>query len=156
MAAARKKVGRPTLYVASKFPTRAFKLALLGLTNDQIAVAFGVGITTIKRWCDEHEPFRAAIARGREEADGEIAHSLYHRAKGYSHKAVKILQNNGTPVIVPYTEHYPPDTAAASLWLRNRRGDKWRAQPAEGGPDEAPPASVPVKVQDASTPEPGA
>ena len=152
--AARKKAGRPTLYAPTKFPTRAFKLALLGLTNPQMAVAFGVGLTTLNRWSAEHPPFRDAIARGREEADGEIAHSLYHRAKGYSHKAVKILQNNGVALVVPYTEHYPPDTAAASLWLRNRRGDKWRAQPAEGGPDEAPPASVAVTVRDASTPEP--
>jgi hypothetical protein len=29
------------------------------------------------------------------------------------------------PVNAPYTEHYPPDTQAASLWLRNR-------QPARG------------------------
>ena len=26
----------------------------------------------------------------------------------------------------PYVEHYPPDTAAASLWLRNRQPKLWR------------------------------
>ena len=30
------------------------------------------------------------------------------------------------PVYAPYTEHYPPDTQAASLWLRNRQPAKWR------------------------------
>jgi hypothetical protein len=30
------------------------------------------------------------------------------------------------PVYAPYTEHYPPDTHAASLWLRNRQPTKWR------------------------------
>ena len=29
-------------------------------------------------------------------------------------------------IIVPYIEHYPPDTTAASLWLRNRQPNKWR------------------------------
>ena len=29
-------------------------------------------------------------------------------------------------VEVPYTEHYPPDTAAAFIWLKNRQSGKWR------------------------------
>ena len=28
--------------------------------------------------------------------------------------------------IVPYTEHFPPDTAAAFIWLKNRQPDRWR------------------------------
>ena len=71
--------------------------------------------------------FSDAIARGRDKADAEIAHSLYQRALGYSHEAVKIfIDRHGDPVIVPYIEHYPPDTNAASLWLRNRHGARWR------------------------------
>ena len=30
------------------------------------------------------------------------------------------------PVYAPYTEHYPPDTAAAFIWLKNRRKQDWR------------------------------
>lgn len=150
----KQKPGRPTLYDPKKFPDRAFKLALLGLTNEQLATAFGVAVSTISLWMVEHKPFSDAITRGRDEADGEIAHSLYHRAKGYSHKAVKMFQAGGQILREEYTEHYPPDTMAASLWLRNRRGDKWRNQPAEGE-DNPPPAKVPVQVVDASTPDPG-
>jgi hypothetical protein len=42
--------------------------------------------------------------------------------------AVKIFMPAGAaaPVYAPYTEHYPPDTTAASLWLRNRQPSKWR------------------------------
>jgi hypothetical protein len=29
-------------------------------------------------------------------------------------------------VYAPYVANYPPDTAAASLWLRNRQPEKWR------------------------------
>ena len=28
-----------------------------------------------------------------------------------------------------YTEHYPPDTAAASLWLSNRQRGRWKLKP---------------------------
>jgi hypothetical protein len=34
--------------------------------------------------------------------------------------------NSKEPVYAEYTEHYPPDTGAASLWLRNRQPEKWR------------------------------
>ncbi len=29
-------------------------------------------------------------------------------------------------IVVPYTEHYPPDTAAAFIWLKNRQKQTWR------------------------------
>ncbi len=68
------------------------------------------------------------------DADGDIALSLYQRAKGYSHPAVKIFAPTGdsvTPLVVPYTEHYPPDTAAAKHWLHNRQRGKWREAQSE-------------------------
>jgi hypothetical protein len=51
--------------------------------------------------------------------------SLYARATGYEHKAVKIFlrEKDTAPVIVPYTERYAPDTQAMKLWLLNRRRD---------------------------------
>jgi hypothetical protein len=71
--------------------------------------------------------FREAIARGGVHADAKMADHLYFRSLGYKHKAVKIFHYPDCgPVKVPYVEHYPPDTNAASLWLRNRQPDKWR------------------------------
>jgi hypothetical protein len=52
--------------------------------------------------------------------------SLYHRACGYSHKAVKIFQHGGQTIEHEYIERYPPDTAAAIIWLKNRRPQEWR------------------------------
>jgi len=34
--------------------------------------------------------------------------------------------DDGGVVQVPYEIEYPPDTQAASLWLRNRRKQDWR------------------------------
>jgi hypothetical protein len=32
----------------------------------------------------------------------------------------------GEIVITPTVKHYPPDTSAATLWLKNRQGAVWR------------------------------
>lgn len=118
-------VGRPSPYRA-EFAEQAYRFCLLGADDERLATFFGVSRQTVSAWKDRHPEFLDAITRGKAVADAEIAHALYHRAKGYSHDAVKIFQYEGQPVIVPYVEHYPPDTAAASLWLRNRQPAKWR------------------------------
>lgn len=129
------KEGRPTKYKA-EYVDLAYKFCLMGATNEKLAEFFDVATATISNWMNEHEEFLDAIKRGRVQADGEIAHALYHRAKGYSHPAVKIFADPKTGVekIVDYTEHYPPDTAAAFIWLKNRAGwkDKQEITGADG------------------------
>lgn len=93
-----------------------------------MADELGISANTFYRWRNEHPEFREATRLGKEAADERVTRSLYHRALGYSHQAVKIFMPAGStePVYAPYTEHFPPDTQAASLWLRNRQPDKWR------------------------------
>lgn len=124
-------VGRPSTYAPSHVK-HAFHLALLGATNVAIARAFSVAESTLTLWISRHPEFSAALKAGREEADGNVSKSLYRRALGYSHKAVKIITvaqggNMGSVVEeVPYIERYPPDTTAGIFWLKNRRPDLWR------------------------------
>src|SRR5690349_11346686 len=77
---------------------------------------------------EQHPEFRDSITRGKIDADAKVAQRMYKRALGYSHPAVKIFMPQGAkePVYAPYTEPYPPDTQAASLWLRNRQPARWR------------------------------
>lgn len=118
---------RPTLY-KPEYVDQAYKLALLGCTDAQMADVFDVATSTLYEWKKEYPEFSESIKRGKEIADGEVAASLFQRALGYSHKAVKIVADakTGAEHIVEYVERYPPDTQAASLWLRNRQPDKWR------------------------------
>ena len=116
-------VGRPTKY-KKEYDELVFKYCLLGVTDEQLADLLDVDVATINRWKNEHPEFCASIRKGKEDADAEIAKALYHRAKGYSHSEDKIFNNNGEALVVPTTKHYPPDTAAAFIWLKNRAG--WR------------------------------
>jgi len=119
--------GRKTDYLP-QYATVAFRMALLGATDAEMAAAFDVGENTLNAWKKQHVEFFEALTRGKIEADANVAERLYMRGMGYSHDAVKIFMPAGAdePVYAPYTEHYPPDTAAASLWLRNRQPAKWR------------------------------
>ena len=119
--------GRPSDY-DPKYIKQAHQLALLGLTDAEMAAVFGVTEQTLNNWKEAHPEFFASIEEGKAPADAKVAASLYHRSLGYSHEAVKIFMPQGAsePVYAPYVEHYPPDTQAASLWLRNRQSRKWR------------------------------
>ncbi len=125
--AAAKSVGRPSTYDAA-FCEIARKHCLLGATDAQLADLFDVSVQTLNTWKILHPEFLASIKKGKELADGNVADSLYNRALGYSHDAVKIFMPAGCtePVYAPYIERYPPDTNAASLWLRNRQPGLWR------------------------------
>jgi hypothetical protein len=119
--------GRPTDY-RLEFCQKAAELCIGGATDFEVATHLGVCVRTIYRWKAEHSEFSQALKVGKELADDRVEAALYHRAVGYSHAAVKIMQNNGIPVIVPYTEHVPPDVGAATMWLTNRRSDDWRSK----------------------------
>jgi hypothetical protein len=115
--------GRPTKY-KEQYAEQARKLCLLGYTDKQLADFFEVHESTIHQWKLDYPKFSESINAGKDIADAEIAVSLYERAKGYSHKEDKIFNHNGVPLVVPTIKHYPPDTAAAFIWLKNRSG--WR------------------------------
>lgn len=119
--------GRPTDY-SSKYCEQARKLCLLGATDAELADFFGCCEATIANWKLAHPEFLESIKEGKDQADAEVASKLFHRATGYSHGAVKIVADakTGAQHVVPYTEHYPPDTAAAIFWLKNRQRGKWR------------------------------
>lgn len=120
-------MARPTKYRA-EFAEQARKLCLLGATDAELGDFFGVDERTINRWKDDRPEFCQSLKEGKFQADAEVAERLYRRALGYSHDAVKIVADAKLKEehIVPYTEHYPPDTTAAIFWLKNRQREKWR------------------------------
>jgi hypothetical protein len=120
-----KKRGRKPKW-EDRFPRLAYRLALLNATDVQVAATFGVTVTALNNWKKAHPELLAALRKGRDEADANVARALYRRAVGYRHRAKKIFCQEGLVTEVPYTEQYPPDTGAAVFWLKNRAQDKWR------------------------------
>ena len=106
-------------------PERAFELALLGLTDAQLAIAFGVTTTTIDQWKRIHPHFLERLTAGKEQADAHVVRSLYQRACGYAHPDVHVTAYRGEVTVTPYTHYYPPDTYACLRWLAVRQRTRW-------------------------------
>lgn len=119
------KGGAPTLY-KSEYSEQVEKLCLLGAVDTDLADFFNVCVATINNWKKDYPEFLESIKRGKYVADANVASKLYNRALGYEHAEDKIFNDQGVPLIVPTTKHYPPDTTAAIFWLKNRQPDKWR------------------------------
>ena len=118
--------GRPSSYDPS-MNEQAFKLALLGLTDVEMARFFGVDPATFDRWKAEFPAFCGSVNAGKVEADAEVALSLYKRATGEHTVTERILTRaDGTQEEVRTKTYVPGDPSAAKLWLVNRQRDKWR------------------------------
>jgi len=118
-------MARPTKY-KEEFPKQAYKLCLIGATDAQLANFFEVTESTLNNWKHEYPEFLESLKDGKSVADGEVAKSLFHRAKGYSHKAVHISNYQGEIAQTEIIKEYPPDTTACIFWLKNRQSEMWR------------------------------
>lgn len=118
-------MARPTKYKAEYVKT-ARALAKLGATNQEMAEAFGVSLSTFNLWKVQHKAFSDAIKVGKDIADERVVDALYNRAMGYSHPCTDIRVIDGKIVETPMIKYYPPDTAAMIFWLKNRRPQDWR------------------------------
>lgn len=120
-------LGRPGVYCAN-YPELARRLALVGVTDKELASVFGITVEALYGWDKAHPDFLQARTRGGIMADSVVAVRLYHRAIGYDHPAVKIFMPAGadSPVYAPYVEHHPPDVQAIIWWLKNRQRRHWK------------------------------
>src|ERR1700691_421398 len=110
-----KKRGPGPLGYQEGFADQARKACEAGFTDKELADLFGVGENTIARWKLSHPEFADALTVGKAPADDRVERSLYHKAIGYRHTAVKIFPPRGEdkePLLVQYVENVPPDTVA--------------------------------------------
>lgn len=117
------KGGRPTGY-KKEYNEQVRKLCLLGATDESLANFFNIAISTLNLWKDKHPTFMESIREGKLVADANVADALYNRAIGFSHPDSHISNSQGKITVTPITKHYPADTGAAFIWLKNR--SKWK------------------------------
>ncbi|MGH6614280.1 helix-turn-helix domain-containing protein [Sphingomonas sp.] len=117
---------RPSTF-KTDYIRQAQELYAQGLTDRELAEAFGVSRSTIFRWRAAYPEFAEATKLGKDVADDRVEHALYERAIGYEEEAVRIYRPAGTedPVIVRYKREVRPDAGAALQWLRARRPGRW-------------------------------
>ena len=118
--------GRPSKYDRERHPVLARQLTGEGKTLADLAQLFEVNRDTIVEWKKNHVEFSVAVLAGREDATDKVERALYERATGYVAPVEKILVVDGAIERVATTEHYPPETNAAKLWLLNMRGQGWK------------------------------
>lgn len=124
---AKRKAGQPTRY-REEYCKQVYKLCLLNATDKQIADYFDVTEATINNWKVGHPKFFESIKDGKIRADTEVAKSLHSRAVGCSVPEDRVFHNPSAKrkkdriIIVKGRKHFPPDTAAAFIWLKNRQG----------------------------------
>lgn len=122
-----RKTGRPSLYDADEHPRIARRVMGEGKTLSDLAEVLGVNRSTVDQWRTDHVEFSGMVELGRIDATDRVERALFERATGYSHASEKIVVLAGLDIErVPIVEHYPPDTAAALAWLKNRRSGEWR------------------------------
>lgn len=119
------KGGRTSKF-KKEFVEQAYKLALLGATDDELADFFRVRVSTIHNWKKRHNEFLDALKRGKEVADANVSDRLFQRAMGFEHDSEEIKVVNGVVERVPVRKIYPPDPTSAIFWLKNRQPEKWR------------------------------
>jgi hypothetical protein len=114
--------GRPDSY-RPEFAKVAYKLTLLGLTQQELAEFFDLSPRAFERMIARHPDLRRAIKRAGLPADAEVAASLRKRALGYSHPETKAFLDpkSGKIKTVTITKYYPPSEVAAMMWLSNRQ-----------------------------------
>ena len=142
-------MARPTDY-RQEYAQQARKLCLLGFTDKQLAVFFGVNESTINRWKDKYPEFCKSIKSGKVVADAQVAESLFKRATGMEVEEVEVRGDGDNETKRVTKKRIPPDTTAQIFWLKNRQPELWRDKPTVENPaQEAVPVQIVVQTVDA-------
>lgn len=122
--------GRPSKY-SKQLAKLAYQLCRLhGYTDEKLATVLDVGISTLKRWKDEHPEFRAQVQQGKDEFDCEqVESALLKRAKGFVRKRVskrtftvgRAQRTETTETI----EEVAGSVDAEKFWLSRRNPQRW-------------------------------
>lgn len=107
-----------------------------GMPVNEIARKIGVKLRTLLRWERCSQELHGALAESREHADASVEAALLKKALGFRTTEEKyVIKADGKEEITTVIKDVPPDVSAASVWLKNRRPDRWRDKPGEGTAD---------------------
>lgn len=157
-----KKRGRPASPAGDEFRyiynKHAFRLALLGYADEEIARELGIGFAQFKKW-KKHQPgFADWIEKGRARASSRVAKALMKNALGFwtedsETKTTTTTGADGTPhstsVTVTKRKYFAPNVTAQIFWLKNRARKHWYDTVALPGVPPVDPGEAGKAVRDA-------
>ena len=117
--------GQPTK-LNDKVKEQVKSLALLGLSDKQIADGIGVTEQTINNWKIQDPEFFESLKDWKVQADQDVEKSLYQRARGYTCKETKTTFVDGEWKQLDIEKHYAPDPTSMIFWLKNRKPKEYR------------------------------
>lgn len=120
-----KKAGRPSSFT-DKLVLAILEFAKTGATDAQIAVKFGIAESTLYAWKGKYPTFAEALRDAKDMADELVEMALFQRAVGYQHPDLHFSAYEGVVTATPYVKCLPPDTSAATFFLKNRQPEKYR------------------------------
>ena len=121
------KRGRPTLYDSAYHPRKAAQLALMGLTDVQMAMVFDINESTLNRWKIRYPDFYQSIKKSKYLIDCTVENSLFKRALGMETTQKKIVEYpDGRMRKEIAVKFVPPSLSAIIFWLTNRQPDLWK------------------------------
>lgn len=132
--------GRPTKY-SKQCAELAYRLCRLhGYTDEKLAAVLDVGISTLKRWKEEHPEFRDQVQRGKDEFDCEqVESALLKRAMGFVRKRVSkrtfTVGRKQRTETIETMEEVPGSVDAEKFWLSRRNPARWPWKQEEGRDD---------------------
>jgi hypothetical protein len=122
--------GRPTKF-RKEYADTAALCAARGFTHPEICQVLGIVRDTFWRWRTRHPAFEKALQIPILKANERVKRSLYERAVGHTRITEQVVlektskdTTEARTIQVAISE--PPETAAISLWLRNRDPKNWR------------------------------
>ncbi len=101
-----------------------------GATNEEIADAFGLSVSTIYEYKKKYKEFSKAFAHGRKRVVFKIKAALLQKALGFEYEEEKRVgrkDKSGENIVLveKYKKYSPPSEQAAAMLLRNYDED-WR------------------------------
>ena len=132
------KAGRPKAdyyEIVSVFIEHIPKWKRMGRTDSWIAKKLGIGVTTLKKWKNEHKEFRGAFDLGRQELLENLESSYYGLALGKTRKKKKYhIDETGEIMdgVVEIEETEVQSETALARCLAQMNPEKWSKRVIEG------------------------
>lgn len=114
-----------------EYDRQAYKAGCAGFTDKDLADMFGVNVSTITRWKQNHETFCTSFKKGKDDFDSDkVENALLRKALGFEYKETQTnLGADGEPILEQTRITHKialPDTGAIAFWLKNRKSKRWK------------------------------